>query len=304
MHNDDDFLYQYRKDPPPEAIEGLWQKLSAQERPRLARRSFRSRMAAVSLALTLALVLFVPPVRVTAQEILQLFVQTAQDRFSINFSFDDPHDPRIGFDGIEQPPDVDVDVFVGPTPDNNLASTYATLEEAQSQTTTPISTPTQLPEGYDLMSAVVRENSPLITLLYGSDTAPSLTLHQRAISTEPPTTHFATRIQVGETMTDTQTANIHIAIAFGEIGPDTVVEPIQIGQFQGKLVRGAWEIDADALKDQAVESGTTVSIEPVWNADGSGMMLRWQNDTTLFEIISTDDSLEASVLIAIVTSIE
>ncbi|MEM8530524.1 MAG: hypothetical protein AAGF95_06765 [Chloroflexota bacterium] len=304
MPNDDDFLYQYRKGPPTEAIEGLWQKLSAQEQRRPARRSFRVRMAAAGLALTLALVLFVPPVRVMAQEALQLFVQTAQNRFSINFSFDDSHDPHIGFDGIEQPRDMDVDVAIGRTPDNNVASTYPTLEEAQAQTTTPIHAPTQVPEGYNLISAIVRENSPLITLHYGKDAVPSVTLHQRAASTEPPTTHFATHIQVGETLTDTQTAHIHIDIAFGEIGPDVVAEYVQIGTFQGELVRGVWEIDADALKDQEVASGTTISIEPVWNTDGSGMMLRWQNDTTLFEIISTDDLLDATDLIAIANSIE
>lgn len=304
MHNDDEFLYEYHKDPPTEAVEALWQKLSAQEHRRLARKAIGSRMALASFALTIALVLFVPPVRVMAQDVLQLFVQAAQNRFSINFTFDDSTDPRIGFNGIDQPRNVDVDIVVGSDQLNTPAYAYASLEEAQAQTAIPIRAPTQMPEDYALMSAVVRENSPLITLLYGSDTPPSLTLHQRAISTELPTTHFATRIQVGETMTDTQAANIHIDIAFGEIGPDAMAEPVQIGNLQGELVRGAWEIDADTLKDRAVGAETTVSIVPVWNNDAPGMILRWQNNTTLFEIITTDASLGAADLIAIVNSIE
>jgi hypothetical protein len=308
MNNDDKFLYDYRKDPSPEAVEALWQKLSAQEQSRLTSRiGFYPKLAMVGLALILVLFMGVPPIRAVAQEIVQFFVQAAQDTFSINFTFDDPVDPQIDFVDIAPPPDVDVDLLVDEAPGANNTNpdfVYSNLLEARQQANLPIKAPVTLPQGYRLSRVVARRDSSLVTLVYRTDGSRLLTLHQQHVTSEKPTTHIEIFILSEERSDNLYHTNLQIDIAFGEVGPDVSIEPVQVGSVQGEYARGGWETDPNSLTNKAVSPDTALSVTPVWNSNSAGQMLRWQTDNTFFEIIASDESLSLPDLITVATSIE
>lgn len=309
MDRQDDFLYSQRKAPRPAAVEALWQKLASQEQRRpwgmnaIIPTAIPAAIAA-SLVTVLVLLAAIAPVRVAAQDVLRLFVQAAQNTFSIRMTFDDPAHPRVGVEGVAEPPNVDMEVTMGSAPDAlRPRIMHESLDAAAAQADVPLLAPAHLPAGYEFLHAVVRSGSPLITLVYGNGDVPLLTLHQTRALSNAPTAHLSTSIHLGEALEPAADANLRADMAFGEIGSDARIEAVQIGDAPGEYVHGAWKFDTEPAADERTTSGATVTVTPVWDADAAGQMLRWQIDDTFLELIAWDDALSASELVEIAASV-
>lgn len=308
MTQEDKFLHDLYREPPARSVDELWSRLSTADQKEHDHASVRPtvrpvRLLVAGLAAAMLLVYLITPLRVAAQDLIRLFVQTAQDTFSIGIDFADPMRPTLQFEGIETPSDVDLNVSensgsAAPRADH----VYTSLAEAAMVSPFPLASPSSASDSLSFEAALIRSGSPVTTLIYQDQNGEPLILHQTRSEEGVPRPYFASSLHLDESLRDQYDIDMDSIYAFGQIGPASIL-PVPIGESAGEYVKGAWQVepDADALDD--VEPGEERALTMIWDPGAPGQMLRWRVGDYLFELVSYSESLTREELVDIAAGV-
>jgi hypothetical protein len=125
-----------------------------------------------------------------------------------------------------------------------------TMSEAESLAGFEIKTPASDPKEFQLLGATYDELREAIILHYAT-----------------PSDGLVLRI-----------SQQHLDPDYQSIGPEAVIELVEIGAYSGEFVAGGWMIPE-------VESGADAPTQAVWDAKVKLQTLRWSDGEFLFEII-------------------
>jgi hypothetical protein len=78
-----------------------------------------------------------------------------------------------------------------------------------------------------------------------------------------------------------------------EVGPNAVVETVQIGAFTGEYLTGWWDSEV-ALTPIEGSSQAVVEVESTWNPNIAMQWLRWQDGETAYQIMFQSATLPSS----------